>query len=352
MSHRPQVFVIGNHVQACCWHVPRLPRPGETLQATALTMEPGGKGLNVAIGLHRLGLAVSVLLACGQDAAGDALLDCLRREGLDSSLVQRLASASGWGAGLIGADGQNAIAVYPGANLLLSAEHVQAHHDRIAQADLVYGQFETALEAVVEAFTIAQRHHIPTVLNPSPWHQPPAPLLESTNVLLVNETEAAALLNLPVPQAGWAGLSTWADARDWLQTGVASVWAHWPALRCLVVTLGALGASVWLRPADGAAPGDAAVLFMPAACVPACDPVGAGDAFACGFVSQWLYQGSDVSARRWDDPELLQSCLRTAQCLGAHMAATPGVLAGLPDRPACEALQTRIHPGPGQWQRL
>lgn len=349
MSHRPQVFVIGNHVQACCWHVPRLPKPGETLQATALTVEPGGKGLNVAIGLHRLGLAVSVLLACGQDAAGDALLDCLHREGLDRSLVQRLPSASGWGAGWIAANGQNAIAVYPGANLLLNAEHVQAHQDQIAQADLVYGQFETALAAVAEAFAIAHRHNVPTVLNPSPWHSPPASLLGHTNVLLVNETEAAALLNLPVPQGGWAGLACWSDARAWLQTGVASVWAQWPALRCLVVTLGALGASVWLRPTN---PGAAAVLFMPAASVQAIDPVGAGDAFACGFVSQWLHQAPEKSARRWEDPEVMQACLRTAQCLGAHMAATAGVLAGLPDRPESEALQARIQPGPGHWQGL
>ena len=349
MIRSARIFVLGNHVQACCWHVDRLPRPGETFQARDLTVEPGGKGLNVGIGLQRLGLEVFMLLGCGQDAAADALYACLQHEKIDTSGMVRFAGASGWGAGLIGADGQTAIAVYPGANLLVRAEHVQAHEHRIAIADLVYGQFETAMQAVVEAFDIAHAYGVPTVLNPSPWQTPPAKLFGTTTALLVNETEAAALLGLPEPSSGWAALSDWQQARAWLQAGVAQIWMQWPALQLLVVTLGALGASVWLRPAAGQS--WSAVLFMPAAKVQEQDPIGSGDAFACGFVLQWLAQSGDKSCRRWDDLAVLESSLRSAQCLGAYMATTRGVLAGLPSRTAFDALQEKIQPGAAQWQQ-
>ena len=66
-SKRGPVFVLGNFVQACCWFVPRLPLPGESLAATGLHIEAGGKGLNVAIGLQRLGAQVSTLIGCGDD---------------------------------------------------------------------------------------------------------------------------------------------------------------------------------------------------------------------------------------------------------------------------------------------
>jgi len=45
---------------------------GETVEAQRFQIEPGGKGLNVAVGLHRLGARVHTLIGCGQDQAGGA----------------------------------------------------------------------------------------------------------------------------------------------------------------------------------------------------------------------------------------------------------------------------------------
>ena len=196
-SPPPRAFVLGNFVQACCWQVARLPAPGETLQAHGFHNEAGGKGLNVAVGLQRLGARVQTLIGCGQDAAADELLALLATEGVDATHVHRLPGPSGWGAGLIGADGHNTIAVYPGANGLLTAAHAEAARSAIEAAALFYGQFETALPAVQVAFEIAHRQGVPTVLNPSPWQAPPAALRSATHTLIVNELEAAGLLDAP-----------------------------------------------------------------------------------------------------------------------------------------------------------
>lgn len=334
MSRAIPVFVLGNHVQACCWQVQRLPKAGETYQATGLTVEPGGKGLNVAIGMHRQGLRVQVMIGCGQDGAADELLKVLRSEGLDTTHVLQFPGASGWGAGFIGADGQNAIAVYPGANLLLAPSHVQSARAEIEQARLVYGQFETSVSAVTEAFAIAHARGIVTVLNPSPWQTPPEALRRTTHTVLVNETEAKELFGVQEP---WA--TQWPQMQADMEHRLPSFWQAWPAAQQLVVTLGEHGAVVYWR--EPSAYDGLRGIFMPAPTVQAVDTVGAGDAFATGFVSTWLAcQDTGKSAF-----QSAQEALEQGHICGAHMAATRGVLDGLPLAQQMPSLQARLRPG-------
>ncbi len=308
MPARPTAFVLGNFVQACCWSVPRLPLPGETLVATGVHIEPGGKGLNVAVCLQRLGALVSTLIGCGSDAAGEQLLALLQREGVDTAHVHRLAGASGWGSGWIGADGQNAIAVFPGANLLLTSEHVALAHNAISTAQLVYGQFETSLPAVEAAFAYAHAHGIVTVLNPSPWQTPPQDLRANTHSLIVNEVEAQGLLALSAPLAGLA-----TDCAQSVAPALELFWAQWPAAQRLVVTLGAMGCLAFERSAAQSC------WHAAAPAVHAVDSVGAGDAFASGYCAALLAGCGLAEALHWGN-----AC-------GAHLASQAGVLGALPD---------------------
>lgn len=294
--------------------VPRLPQPGETLVATGVHIEAGGKGLNVAVCLQRLGQQVSTLIGCGNDAAGAQLQQLLAREGVCTQHVHTLPGASGWGSGWIGADGHNAIAVYPGANLLLTAAHAQLAHEAIGQAQLVYGQFETSLAAVDAAFVIAHARGVPTVLNPSPWQTPSSAVRASTHTLIVNETEAQQLLNLPQALAGSA-----AQCAAAVQAALPALWAAWPAAQRLVVTLGAQGSLAWERHATHH-------LYAKAPAIKAVDTVGAGDAFASGYCAAVL-AGHD-----------LPTALSWGNACGAHVAAQSGVLDALPDAKCLQAL--------------
>ncbi len=306
----PRVFVLGSFVQACCWHVGRQPARGETVEADRFQIEPGGKGLNVAVGLQRLGARVQALIGCGQDPASDALLALLAREGLPAKHVHRLPGLSGWGSGLIGSDGHNSIAVYLGANRLLTAAHAEAARADIEAAQLVYGQFETALEAMETAFGIAQASGVPTLLNPSPWREPTPGLRQSTHTLIVNQVEASQLLALP-HRLG----DTTAQAARTASGRLQELAASWPALRRLVITLGAQGALGAERAADSgrwdwwhAAPPR----------ITAIDTVGAGD----GFISAY------VLATTLAQP--LPVALHWGNLCGAHVAARAGVLDALP----------------------
>ncbi|WP_347989740.1 ribokinase [Methylomonas sp. AM2-LC] len=297
-------FVAANFVQACCWKVPRLPVLGETLVASALSIEAGGKGLNVAIGLRRLGAQVDALLGIGNDAAGDSLTRLLDKENIPVTHVHRLAGASGHGAGLITAGGENAIAVYPGANLLLRDEHAELAETAISAANWVYGQFETSVSVVQRCFELARQHDCCTALNPSPWQEIPPALLAATDILVVNEIEAAKLLHIPdLP----INLSAIASV---LSSASEQLWASWSG-QLLVVTLGELGC-VALQPKHTA-------LAIPAFKIEALDSVGAGDAFAAGLLYQLALNTS------------LAEALRYANACGAMLASKLGVLDVLPN---------------------
>lgn len=310
-----KVFVLGSFVQACCWQVERLPLPGESLLARGLLVEPGGKGLNVAVGCRRLDAEVGVLLAAGEDMAAEALLGLLHDEGLSAEHLHRFPGPSASGAGFIGPDGQNMIVVFPGPNHLLDTPHVAAAEAAIRVAHVVYGHFETSLQSIEAAFSLARAAGATTMLNLSPWQAAPAALQELADIVLVNEAEAAALLGLPS-----SSLVDLASALAWLRPGLAAFWAAWQA-RTLVVTLGALGSVAFGR--------DGSEWQAPAFRVKAVDATGAGDAFASGFCLAL--------------PEGLPAALRQGNACGAWVASRQGVLAALPGQ---EALQVFLQAQP------
>lgn len=300
-----RIAVVGSFMQAQCWQAQRLPVAGESLAASAFWAAPAGKGLAVAMGCARLGATVDLFLAIGDDPAGDALLQRLSEEGLHTRHVQRHAGPSGQGAGWLSADGCNAILTFAGANARLGAAQIAQAGDVWAQASVAYAQFESPQDAAQEAFARADSGGACTILNPSPWQPPEAPLLAHTQVLLVNEGEARQLLSLP------GTLPAPTDAAAW-RRACAPLWSAWPgdSRRRLVVTLGGQGCLA-LAP-------DGCCLSVPAPQVQVRDSIGAGDAFAAGLCTAWAEGRS------------LPEALRRANACGAFAVQRSGILEGLP----------------------
>lgn len=296
-----RIFVLGSYVNANCLSVNNLPVAGESLSAQALWIEHGGKGLNLAVGIHRLGINVELLLAVGRDNAADGLLEFLKTEGVDTRWVIRTSEQSGFGVGFIASGGENFLAVYPGANALLNASHVAQSAAAIAAADLVCAQFEISEAPILAAFSHARKLGIRTLLNPSPWHLPAEELLALTDILVVNETEAALLLGLSAggkfsPDYWLSGLPVWTEHCAWQG-------------ELLIVTLGRQGC-VALKHGK--------VLYQPAWKIASTDETGAGDAFTAGLAMA-LVSGDS-----------LPTALKSANACGAWVAAHRGVLQALP----------------------
>ncbi|NGM36464.1 ribokinase [Methylobacterium sp. DB0501] len=309
MAANPALFVLGSFVAACSATVASLPRAGESLRAQAFLIEPGGKGLNLAVGARRLGAAVDGLFAIGDDALSALAEPALVRAGLDPAMLRRFPGPTGAGIGFTDAAGENCLAVYPGANARLGPAAVREAAEAIGGAALALAQFEAGDAAVTETFRIARDAGTRTLLNPSPFRMPTPEMLRKTGILVVNAVEAASFagaLGLPVPEAAPEAIATFARALH----------ASGPDL--VVVTLGTDGAVA--VPAGGPA------LAQPAFPVAAVDTMGAGDAFTAGLAV-------GLAERR-----PLAEALRIAAACGACVVREKGVFDALPDRAALAAM--------------
>ena len=73
------ILVVGTAVVDMAYRIRRLPRPGETLLASARTMDVGGKGLNQAVAARRAGAKVRLVAPVGGDEAARRIRDVLVR---------------------------------------------------------------------------------------------------------------------------------------------------------------------------------------------------------------------------------------------------------------------------------
>ncbi|MGW4828499.1 ribokinase [Amycolatopsis japonica] len=252
-----QVLVIGSANADLVVPVDRRPGGGETVLGGDTILSPGGKGANTAVAAARLGADVALLGAVGDDPYGELLKRSLAESGVDTGSLRTSERPTGIAYITVTPDGENSILVSPGANSALRPEDVD-----LDGAEIVVLSLEIPLETVEHAVANAVEHHVKTLLNLSPAAELSAKTLQSLDVLLVNEHEAAFLLGGE------------ADFPKLLDLGP----------KAAVVTLGAKGAAVVMP--DG-------VTEVQSPKVEAVDTTGAGDAFA-GALATSLAKGAEL----------------------------------------------------------
>jgi ribokinase len=246
-----RVVVVGSYNRDTVLRVARFPRPGETLAALGMERFHGGKGSNQAVAAARSGASVVLVAAIGDDAAGDAAEALWRAEGIDAGAVARLPDApTGEALILVDAAGENEIVIVAGANAALDPGRAAA---AAAGASIVLAQLETPDGATAAAFDAGRMAGALTILNAAPAGAMPGALLDLTDILVVNETEAALL-------AGQSGAP--------MELAAALAPGH---RRGVILTAGAAGA-YWAQQGAG-------VAHTPAPAVALVDSTGAGDAF-------------------------------------------------------------------------
>ena len=293
MRNRPRVTVLGSLNMDISVTVPRLPEPGATVLGSDARFTPGGKGANQAVAAARLGADVRMAGCVGDDDFGQRLLAALRDEEVNADGVRVIADAP-TGLAMISVDhaGENIITVAPGANHEVGDEELAA---AAGPGDILVICAEIPVPAIKAALARAAR----CVLNLAPA-PPDAAAIVAVGVdwLVVNETEAAAVLGRPVSGLAEAG-----------QAAAALITA---GARHAVVTAGAHGAAL---------AGPDATATISAFGVDAVDTVGAGDTFV-GALAVTLAAGVPAA-----------EAVRAAAAAGATAATRPGAQAGMP-RPA------------------
>jgi ribokinase len=267
------VVVVGSINEDVMLQLGRRIRPGETVTAQRVERRPGGKGANQAVAAAAAGAQVAMLGAVGDDPAGARMVEDLRRHGVNTGLVRTVDGVStGTAYVTVTPDGENTIVLDPGANAFVDAAAVEAAWPALPPAGVLLSLLEIPLDGVTAAVRLAARTGMRRVVTLAPARPVSDELLSGLDPLLVNEHEAAFLL-----QADDLGGHVLEAARELLRLGPKSA----------VVTAGAAGAAI----ADG---GDARLLpAIPADEV--VDTTGAGDAFA-GALAAALARGAGLDA--------------------------------------------------------
>jgi ribokinase len=275
--------------------VPRLPRAGETILGGNYALLPGGKGANQALAARRAGAEVALAGAVGGDSFAAIALDLSRRDGVDTRFVRVVEQPTGCAAIMVSSDGENTIAVAPGANASVRSDQVP--DDLLHSGTTLVVQMEVPPSETAQLMRRLRKRGGYSLLNLAPALPIDLALLEQIDLLVANEGEAAALGSDPEGLAGR------------LRQG-------------LVVTRGAAGALAILQ--------DGTRLEVPALKVEPVDTTGAGDTFV-GVLAAGLDLGLP-----------LEPALRRASAAAGLACLEPGAQTAMPDAAGITAAVGRL----------
>lgn len=287
------ITVIGSINLDLIATVERLPSPGETVPGDSFKTAPGGKGANQALAAARAGASVRMIGSVGSDAFAGEATALLAEGGVELSGVHGSDQPTGVALILVGGDGENVIAVVPGANGTVTPEAVA--RAAIAREEHVVLQHEVPLDTVEAALDAARATGAVSLLNTAPFRREASRLLAKADYVIANETE----FDLYAATLALGGADRLAQMRAFAEkTG-----------RTVVVTLGSEGVI--------AATPDA-MLKVGALKVTPIDTVGAGDTF-CGYLAAGLSAGLP-----------LEQALRRAAAAGSLACLKPGAQPAIP----------------------
>jgi ribokinase len=275
------IVIVGSLNADLVVQTERFPQPGETLHGSPLRILPGGKSSNQAAAAALLGGDVRLVGAVGDDDNGRMLVAAAQRAGVDTAAVAvRDGVATGTAVITVDAAGENTIVISAGANGTLSPDDVAAAAPRFEGGAVLGLCLEVSLETVTAAARAGRDAELLVLTNVSPFAEVGDELLGLTDVVLLNEHEAAQLAGVASAEGSGSG--------DW--AGVASALAARGVTRA-VVTTGAAGCTVL--------DGDAPPVAVPSPRVQAIDTTGCGDAFMGALALRLAEGDSLVDAARF-----------------------------------------------------
>lgn len=275
---------------------PRLPKPGETVPGTGFATAAGGKGANQALAARRAGASVRMVGAVGRDEFAAPALDLLDKAGTDLSSVARVDGPTGTALILVGGDGENMIAVVPGANGTISPDQAAEAVSSSQPGDILMLQLEVPAASVKAALQAAKTQGVRTVLNTAPLIAEAAELAQLADIVIANETEFELLV-------GREALTSEQREEMLLQM-------HKDTGQILIITLGAEGV---VAAEGGSLHRTKGLKIEPV------DTVGAGDTF-CGYLAASLDAGL-----------ALGEALRRAAVAGSLACLKAGAQPSIPD---------------------
>lgn len=166
-----------------------LPTPGQTLFGNLFATGFGGKGANQAVMAALAGADVYMVGSIGDDLFGKSYKENFTNQKINSDFVKISDLPTGVAHIWVDKSGENRIIVVSGANHGFDAKHAVSAINSIPELSIVIGQCEIPQAVTTAAFRAAKERGCITILNPAPFEDLSAELLEVTDWLIPNEVE-------------------------------------------------------------------------------------------------------------------------------------------------------------------
>ena len=291
------IAVIGSSNIDFIMKMGHLPAVGETVTDAQFMQTFGGKGANQAVGAARAGGEVLFVNAVGDDPYAERMVANFESDGIDvTGIFHETGISSGTALVMIGESGSNYLSVAPGSNYRLSPERIDSLRERIREAGMILLQYEIPAETNARVLEVAREEGVPVMWNFAPAREIDRSLFFYPEILVVNENEAAFLLEREA-----TALSAEEMIEQLRSLGPGTV----------VITQGARGVTA----------GDGKQVYeIPAYSVEAVDTTAAGDVF-CGSLAVGIAEGKDLA-----------EALRFANAAGALSVTKIGAQPSAPRR--------------------
>jgi len=228
---------------------------------------PGGSAANTIAGLANLGLKTGFIGVIGNDSEGEAMLNDLRKRGVDTKGIKKLSGRSGSIIGFIDSRGERTLYPFPGANNRLEKKHIDPSY--INGAGFVHmtsfvGEKQFRLQKeLLKGLGDIRLSFSPGDLYTKKGYSTLKPFIKKSSVLFLNESEIKQL----------TGKRYDSGAKALIDDGAVIV----------AVTLGRKGCFVADQYQSHLIPGYKTHVS---------DTTGAGDAFAAGFLYTLIRGGT------------------------------------------------------------
>ena len=189
-----KISIIGLTGQSIFMKVDNFHKPGETIQAKKINIEPGGKGYNQAIACARLNMNVSYLTSVGNDSYGIECEQYMKKENIKTFFSKKETNTA-VATILTNNNGDNQVTVFKGASENLSLEDLNNFKKEIKSSNILLVQNEIPYNVLKESIKYAYKNNVYVILNPAPAVYDLSELLPFVNLLIPNEVEAMQIYN-------------------------------------------------------------------------------------------------------------------------------------------------------------
>lgn len=194
-----KVAVIGICGKSVFLDCDKFPAKGESIVCNGFHTEPGGKGVNTAVAVNRLGGNVVYLVSVGNDEYGKECIDFFRREHLRVKFCIK-DGMTDYGVILHNGDGNNCVSVFIDDKIKLTENDVAEFESELKDSSYVVISAEVSDKVLLKTAEICAKYGTKIIFDPSPVREIPYEFLNKVWLFTPNETEYENLFKNIIPE--------------------------------------------------------------------------------------------------------------------------------------------------------